>query len=338
MLRSAARLIPWFAYVPGLLATTVAEIANLSVVSARTQDALSAHLAQWDKLHAASPIEVVFLDIDETLVIPATPFNYDLPRTLDFVRQFRKTCPDDKWRGIASKMEELYYDSPHMLVDPRWPQFMQGLAPHVVALTARPADDPSLGALVDTLQRFGIQFSTPWHIGTLPNTGAVTIDAEAAGGKVGGIILANSGDKGRIILEYGDYSPVAPISNFALVDNLLQNCLDAAQAGTQASNLTGYLSIHYTAAYDLDGAADDMEFLVAKWKGELGISPEDCPLGLVGTSPPPAVEDSDDDDVELWIRLGQIVLLIVCISALCFLIGRRARPSANLEASAPLGD
>jgi len=246
---------------------------RVEVFPAPRADALDAQLGLFQR-SLGSHVDAVFFDIDETLVMPAAPFIYGLPRTDMFVKAFTQTCTGQTWQRISDELGRLYYSSPHFLVSPTLPSMlakMQAAGVHVVALTSRSAAENGTSDLLGDLQRLGLSLSSAWFEGPLKPDGAV-----ARNTSVGAVIFGNSQNKGDIIASYVEHAPGKNASSTVLVDNTHSKCKAAAEALLNATFI--HRSIHYTEAYNLDGQHDDMDFWMRTVKTGLSIPEAECPL------------------------------------------------------------
>lgn len=192
----------------------------------------------------------VFIDIDETLVLPKTPFIYGLPKSDAYMSHLSLTCDEETVGKLAGVMEDTYYDSPIQLVDEDFPGFIHNLqimmdkdVVKVFGLTSRGNNEPIDKArnlkLIDALQQHGIQFSR------LESSFPFASNTE-----VGGILWADGeySNKGRIMIEVlnADLGGSGPKTAF-LIDNTRRK-LEAA-IKTPELCLQG---VHFTKSYSLE--------------------------------------------------------------------------------------
>lgn len=181
----------------------------------------------------------LYLDLDETIVLPDTPFIFGMPGTNGFIAHL-DPCLSAAAATLTTRMEETYYEAPMQLVDPRLPQIIAEVKHQmrVFALTSRHTGAASVWEahnfqMIEFLAAAGIQFFV------LPRGVAGNETA------VGGIIFAQGEkvNKGSIIKDMLR----SPGQKAALVDNTLSK-LESAMAVPDLC-LVGN---HFTAAHDLE--------------------------------------------------------------------------------------
>merc|ERR1712216_66713 len=177
-------------------------------------------------------IAYVFFDIDETIVMPHTPFIYGMPESDAFLDALgpceRRLLPE-----LGPRMEAAYFGAPETLVDEDLPQLISDLQrseKHVWALTARTsAADNHMwhnDIVIDYLLKTGVLFSPlPPSVAHLGN------DTQ-----VGGIFFSGGVDKGALIAQIVQHPAI-------LIDNTRGKLTKAL-----ASNGCLY-GIHFTAAH-----------------------------------------------------------------------------------------
>lgn len=188
---------------------------------------------QLPKVLRENQVTDVFLDLDETLLMPDTPFIFGLPGTDSFIEQL-DPCLRAAMPELAARMEASYNAAALQLVDSTFPEIIAEMRRNmrVVALTSRRAGEVQNTAIIDFLAAAGVQLSK----GAGNNTA------------IGGIIFAQGQEvnKGSIIKD-ALRNPVSEISKAALVDNTLGKL----EAALEVSDLC-LLAIHFTAAYHLE--------------------------------------------------------------------------------------
>ena len=191
---------------------------------------------QLPKLLLDRGVTEVFLDLDETLVMPDTPFIFGMPGSDRFIEEL-DPCLMAALPKLAARMEASYYAASLQLVDFAFPRIIAEMKRdvRVVALTSRHtganADYEAHNfQVIDFLAAAGVQLSL---------TGAGNDTA------IGSVVFAQGEkvNKGHIIKDLLRN----PGSKAALVDNTLGK-LEAALA---VSDLC-LVGVHLTAAFDLE--------------------------------------------------------------------------------------
>eukprot|EP01004_Peranema_trichophorum_P007851 NODE_6625_length_862_cov_54.510149_g6028_i0.p1 GENE.NODE_6625_length_862_cov_54.510149_g6028_i0~~NODE_6625_length_862_cov_54.510149_g6028_i0.p1 ORF type:complete len:276 (-),score=26.06 NODE_6625_length_862_cov_54.510149_g6028_i0:6-833(-) len=241
------------------------------LVNAPNLDAVLSYIQQAES--ATSLKAYYFSDIDETLVLPACPFIYGLPRTDDFVSKI-VNCSTDENNLISAQMESLYYGAPIFTVEPNTLSVINSIRNEhtVLPLTSRTQSDVNTPTLLNSMAKIGFRFSNPIYLGLLNGSNAIV----ANDSRMGGVIFGNAGEsanKGDIIAAY--LKNINPqLTNFLaiLVDNSLSKCTAALNAmKTKYPNIC-FLSIHYTFAYDYGGQIDDMKQFLSDIKAKVNIT------------------------------------------------------------------
>jgi len=99
-----------------------------SVIEANSKEALERILmAQLEVGDTSSRPRYVFFDLDECIVMPATPFIDGLPGT-DALMSKLSLCGDVVLSALRREMEEEYYRAPMMLVDAGLPSLISDCA------------------------------------------------------------------------------------------------------------------------------------------------------------------------------------------------------------------
>lgn len=213
-------------------------------------------------LHDALVEDTVFFDIDETLLMPETPFIYGMPSSDSFLNRLGQ-CERSMLDDLSERMEEQYYTAPIGLVDPGIPSLISGLqkaGKRVFALTSRCPDDPKYErhnhVEVEVLRRSQIHFSPLGQ------------DVQKFGNDtdVGGIFYACSSDKSQLISKV--VSKGTPV---ALVDNTLNKLT------TALDNLRVCLhGVHYTGANKLEQSDEARQDWMCRELHHLGKQCASC--------------------------------------------------------------
>eukprot|EP00298_Acanthocystis_sp_HF-20_P000194 c10247_g1_i1.p1 GENE.c10247_g1_i1~~c10247_g1_i1.p1 ORF type:complete len:261 (+),score=92.57 c10247_g1_i1:88-870(+) len=203
--------------------------------------------------------EYIFFDIDETLVMPITPFIYGLPKSDAFVSAL-DSCEMKFIRELSHKMEDAYYLAPLQLVDPELPTFINQLrnsGKKVFALTSRHLSDEEPTQtqnlkLLQNLNDFGIQFS---HIQNHVN------NTSYSNTTIGTIFWAGSesANKGDVI------KAIAGNQQAILIDNTLKKITTAI--ATEETCING---IHFLGAYFREEPISKMRSWVCTELGKMG--------------------------------------------------------------------
>lgn len=205
----------------------------------------------------------VFFDLDETLVMPNTPFIYGMHGSDAFTNEM-SSCEKEAMNQLGPRMEAAYYSAPLQLVDPGLPALIASLRKggrSVWALTSRTLGDKyewHTQKVVEFLVAEGVFFAQ------LPSNMQDTGNDTQAGGML--FAGGESKDKGAIIARI---MPAGVAS--VLVDNT-QHKLVTAVANQQVC-LQG---IHFSAADDLEQSDASRRSWVCKELGTLGIECETC--------------------------------------------------------------
>ena len=190
---------------------------------------------QLPKLLRENQVTDVFLDLDETLLMPDTPFIFGLPGTDSFIAHL-DPCLRAAMPELAARMEASYCAAALQLVDSSFPEIIAEMRKtmRVMALTSRRAGEVQNLQVIDFLAAAGVQLSG------LPS-GAGNDTA------IGGIIFAQGEEvnKGSIIKDVLR-NPGSEMSKAALVDNTLGKLEVALEVDLCL------LAIHFTAAYRLE--------------------------------------------------------------------------------------
>ncbi|CAE7706057.1 unnamed protein product [Symbiodinium sp. CCMP2592] len=106
-----------------------------------------------------------FFDIDETILMPRTPFIYGMPKTDAFLKSLGH-CEREALVWIGPQMEEAYYAAPLQLVVQGLPSVVRSLRQHgwhVYAATSRSTGDVPWDwhndVVIEFLQAAGVEFS-----------------------------------------------------------------------------------------------------------------------------------------------------------------------------------
>lgn len=191
------------------------------------------------KLLRELEVTEVFLDLDETIVMPDTPFIFGMPGSDGFVANL-DPCLKAAMSQLIARMEASYYAAPLQLVDTAFPQIIAKINDEmrVLLLTSRhtgaAADyEEHNFQVIDFLAAAGVQLSR-LAIGMVGNDTAI-----------GGIIFAQGEktNKGKIIKD----ALKNPTFKAALVDNTLGKLKDAVAVPDLC-----LVGIHLTASHQLE--------------------------------------------------------------------------------------
>ena len=220
----------------------VAQVTCNTVEPASSIDALAEvlhqHLSFTD---AESRPQYIFFDIDECLVMPATPFIDGLPGSDALNRKLDALCGDDIRRVLRQRMVEAYYRAPLKLVDPGLPALIsdvQARGVRIHGLTSRGSQRDQWEyawhntQVIDALARHGVRFST--------------LDVEHVGSHgfntpAGGILYCGgdpAADKAAVMQHVTGGDPAT------LVDNSASKLCKATALGRACVH-----GVHFTAAW-----------------------------------------------------------------------------------------
>lgn len=182
---------------------------------------------------------VVFLDLDETIIIPKTNFIFGTKKTEKFIKDIQYKYSKTTLELIFQKMEEEYYNSSVIPVESfitlKFLKHLQNNNIKIFGLTARSYHSVHTRKLLSNLKELGIHFSQ--------------IQSNFEDEKVvfhNGIFFANETNKGEVIKkffeEYSDFQP----SKIYFLDDQLKNCKDVKE--TLSHFTIPFITIHYQAA------------------------------------------------------------------------------------------
>lgn len=213
------------------------------------------------ELLIGSPAKHIFFDIDETIVMPDTPFIYGMPKSDAFLSALGP-CERRVMSDLAQRMEAAYYAAPLTLVDAGLPSLiseLQNAGKQVLALTSRgmgDAYDWHTELVVDFLAAVGIRLSA-----LPPGAHDVGNDTPA-----GGILFADGKDKGAIIER------VVPLDGLKILVDNTRSKLTKALANVHLC-LQG---IHFTAAEAREHADTSRRHWVRQELADLGVQCTNC--------------------------------------------------------------
>eukprot|EP00438_Fugacium_kawagutii_P022128 Skav230287 [mRNA] locus=scaffold2934:13073:13834:- [translate_table: standard] len=199
-------------------------------------EAKSVH--ELPKLLQKFQVTEVFLDLDETIVMPDTPFIFGMPGSDRFVANL-DPCLKAAMPQLLARMEASYYAAPLQLVDPALPEIIAKINDEmrVLLLTSRhtgvAADYEAHNfRVIDFLAAARVEFSRL----------AVGVGNDTA---IGGIIFAQGEkiNKGKIIKDMLKNRTLKA----ALVDNTLGKLKDAVAVPDLC-----LVGIHLTASHQLE--------------------------------------------------------------------------------------
>jgi hypothetical protein len=219
-----------------------------------------------------SDATIVFFDVDETLVMPRTPFIYGLPNADEILAGLRShTFMKERcYSTIGKKMEEEYFHAPLELVSPELKSVIQTLkssGAQVFGLTSRSeVDEYSWHNKVvqNFLQRHGIEFSQSGDLRSV--NGIFYAGDEIVTKKSDNMATKGSGKAmviDRVMNSLSDKG--TKCSKVVLVDNTLEK-LTSAMSHSQSS-LSG---VHFREAWSKEPSKDEMQKLSCKMLLELG--------------------------------------------------------------------
>ena len=195
----------------------------------------------WEQLSSDSPASrprFVFFDLDECLVMPATPFIDGLPGSDALVRRLT-LCSERVLAALREKMEEAYYSAPITLVDDGLPALIDDLRARGVlvhGLTSRGRSQTEFShawhnhCVVAALESHDVRFSplAPEQCGE-----------QGDNTKAGGILYAGEQfDKAVIMQQVTNGAPST------LVDNSQNKLFKATSLGSACVH-----GVHFTAAW-----------------------------------------------------------------------------------------
>jgi len=209
--------------------------------------------------------QYIFFDVDETLVMPDTPFIYGLPGSDAFLKKLQTAeCPS--YNNLTKRMEEAYYNARETLVDPDMPALIAGLRSQdkqVFALTSRSLNSSVSwhnDVVLRALDRYGVSFSELSPRTTSPAVRRSTI---------GGVIFAGSEEADKAV-HMAALVPEGAV--VALVDNSLEKVERALENGDACLH-----GIHFTPAYDRERSDADRHAWLCGLKSEDAAI--DCDIG-----------------------------------------------------------
>lgn len=185
------------------------------------------------------PNSAIFLDIDETLIMPKTNFIYGTTKTENFIKGLVQKYNRNTLDIIFQKMEEHYYQSKVIPVESHQTlKFLKHLHHKnvkIFGLTARNYNSPYTNQLLKNLKDLGIHFSQFQN----PFEDYQVIFQN-------GIFFANNTNKGvvikRFLEKFSDFTP----KKIYFVDDQRKNCEDVNEI-LKFMNIP-FISFHYRAA------------------------------------------------------------------------------------------
>ena len=215
-------------------------------------------LAELEEILQSLNTSQIFFDLDETLLMPETPFIYGMPESDAFLARL-EPCEQAALQDLRPRMEAAYYASPLRLVDPGLPRLIASLRADgkaVHGLTSRATGPVEYEwhnfVALDFLSAANIRFSDfPRGAGNNTSIGGLKF--------VGG----ENQNKGSFIASLARESSGAAV----LVDNTLSKIEHAAQAAC----LQG---VHFTAAHQIEQSASSRRDWICTQLAELGTR---CP-------------------------------------------------------------
>jgi hypothetical protein len=217
-----------------------------TVVQANTTNSLRQILrTQLEDAEPSSRPRYVFFDLDETVVLPKTPFIDGLPSSDRFTNRLEALCSGEVLAALRERMEQAYYAAPITLVDESLPEVIASLKQRgvrVYGLTSRGRDPLSYtfawhnAKVVEALAQNGVEFSP------LPQDQLTHGDNTEAGGIIyaGGDELA---DKAVLMQRVTDGDAAT------LVDNSEHKLVRATSLGRACVH-----GVHYTAAWSKEAS------------------------------------------------------------------------------------